>query len=42
MVAQNFNKSKYTERKIVQWQCSQIKFRFIPTTKIGYKKNNPS
>ena len=42
MVAQSFNKRKYTGRKVVQWERSWMKFRVIPTTEAGHKKRDLS
>ena len=42
IVAQNFNKRKYTGRKIVQWERFWMKLRVISTTKAGHKKGDLS
>ena len=33
IVAQSFDKKRYTGRKIVQWERSWVKLRVIPDTK---------
>ena len=42
IVAQSFNKRRYTERKIVQWERSWVKLRVIPNTKAGNGKGDLS
>lgn len=42
MVAQSFNKGRYIERKIVQWERLWMKLRVIPTTDAGHKKRDLS
>ena len=41
-VAQNFNKKKYTGRKIIYWEYLWIKHRVIPNTKAGNKRRDLS
>lgn len=38
MIAQSFNKEKYTRRKIIQCEHFQVKLRVIPTTEVEHKK----
>ena len=42
IVAQSFNKGKYTRRKIVQWERSWMKLRVIPPIEAEHKKGDLS
>ena len=42
LVAQSFNKRRYTARKVVQWERSWVQLRVIPNTKAGNKKGDLS
>ena len=42
IVAQSFNKRRYTGRKIVQWERSWVKLRVVPDTKAGNGKGDLS
>ena len=42
IVAQSFNKRRYTGRKIIQWERSWVKLRVIPDTKAGNRKRDLS
>ena len=42
LVTQNFNKKRYTARKVIQWKRFWVQLRIIPNIKAGNKKEDLS